>query len=214
MNPAIKICGMRESENIKAAAELKPDFMGFIFYPESPRFAGELANPEIIAALPGEILKTGVFVNATFKTISEYAEKYSLNVVQLHGDEPPELCQRIKDTGIQVIKVCSIRKSMSFPLIRDYFACTDWLLFDTMTVNYGGSGQKFDWEILESFDPGHPFFLSGGISPGDAGTIAAISNISFFGVDLNSRFEIKPGLKDIDKLKKFINELRNKHMLL
>ena len=165
MKPVIKICGMRETENIIAAAELKPDIMGFIFYPGSPRFAGELLNPEIVANLPADIRKTGVFVNADFDEITETVAKYSLDIVQLHGDETPELCRRIKDTGIEVIKAFNIRENMSFSFCNDYIACTDYFLFDTMTINHGGSGQKFDWKLLDRYEAGHPFFLSGGISP-------------------------------------------------
>jgi phosphoribosylanthranilate isomerase len=214
MTPAIKICGLRETGNIKAAAELLPDFMGFIFYPGSGRFAGEMLNPEIVANLPAGIRKTGVFVNADLDEITETISKYSLNAVQLHGDEPPELCRIIRDTGIAVIKAFRIGENTSFSFCNDYIACTDYFLFDTMTINYGGSGQKFDWKLLERYEAGHPFILSGGISTMDIDNIAGITNPSFYGLDLNSRFEIEPGLKDIEELKKFINELRNKYKLL
>lgn len=210
MNLTIKICGMRESENIMAAAELKPDFLGFIFHPGSPRFAGDLLNPEVLSSLPSDIRKAGIFVDAEFNEITETVGKYSLNAVQLHGDEPPELCRRLKDTGVQVIKVFNIRESLSLTKHQDFISCTDYFLFYTMTVNYGGSGKKFNWKLLSGYDPVHPFFLSGGISPLDTDNIAGIVNSSFYGIDLNSRFEIKPGLKDIEKLKKFINELRHK----
>jgi phosphoribosylanthranilate isomerase len=210
MNAVIKICGMRESENIMAAAELQPDFMGFIFYPESPRFAGELLNPQVLSNLPADIRKTGVFVNAEYNKIRETIVKYSLNVVQLHGNESPDLCRRLKETGVLVMKVFNIRDCLSFTMYKDFISCTDYFLFDTMTVSYGGSGQKFDWTMFERHDPGHPFFLSGGIGPQDSDNIIQITNSSFYGIDLNSRFEIKPGFKDIEKLKKFINELRHK----
>ena len=214
MTPAIKICGMRETGNIKAAAELMPDLMGFIFYPGSGRFAGEMLNPEIVAHLPAGIRKTGVFVNADLNEITETVSKYSLNAVQLHGDEPPELCRIIKDTGIVVIKAFRIGENTSFSFCNDYIACTDYFLFDAMTINYGGSGQKFDWKFLDRYEAGHPFILSGGIGPEDIEKIAGIASHAFYGLDLNSRFEIEPGLKDTEKLKKFINELRNKYKLL
>jgi phosphoribosylanthranilate isomerase len=214
MTPAIKICGMRETGNIIAAAELMPDFMGFIFYPGSGRFAGEMLNPEIVAHLPAGIRKTGVFVNAELNEITETVSKYSLNAIQLHGDEPPELCRILRDTGIVVIKAFSIGENMSFSSCRDYISCTDYFLFDTMTINHGGSGQKFDWKLLDRYDAGQPFILSGGISPTDIDNIAGITNPSFYGLDLNSRFELEPGVKDIEKLKKFINELRNKYKIL
>jgi phosphoribosylanthranilate isomerase len=214
MMPVIKICGMRETDNIIAAAELKPDIMGFIFYPGSKRFAGALLNPEIVSNLPSGIRKAGVFVNSEFNEIIEIVAKYSLNVVQLHGAEPPELCRLIKDAGIEVIKAFNISESMSFSMCQDYIGCTDYFLFDTMTINYGGSGQKFDWKLLDRYETGHPFILSGGISPRDTDNIGRISNSSFYGIDLNSMFEIEPGFKDIDKLKTFINDLRLKHILI
>jgi len=214
MTPAIKICGMRESGNITAAAELMPDLMGFIFYPGSRRFAGEMLKPEIVSNLPAGIRKAGVFVDADFNEIRDTVAKYSLNVVQLHGDEPPELCHMIKDTGIQVIKAFNIRESMDFSMCLYYIACTDYFLFDTMTIYHGGSGQKFDWKLLDRYEAGHPFILSGGIGPTDIDNIAGITNPAFYGLDLNSRFEIEPGLKDIKKLKKFTNVLRNKYKIL
>ncbi len=214
MNPVIKICGMREPENILAAAQLKPDMMGFIFYPASPRFAGELLKAEVLAELASEIKKTGVFVNAGINEISDKVEKYSLDAVQLHGVETPELCRQVKEKGVKVIKAFSISENNSFENCSAYRECTDFFLFDTMTKNHGGSGQQFDWALLDSYDAGHPYFLSGGISHLDAGRIAGINYDSFHGIDLNSRFEIKPGLKDIEKLKKFIEELRHIHKQL
>jgi phosphoribosylanthranilate isomerase len=214
MNPVIKICGMRESGNILAAAELRPDMLGFIFYPGSSRFAGEILDPAILAKISPGIRKTGVFVNADLNEIEEIVQQYSLDVVQLHGDETPGFCCRIKDTGTEVIKAFNIRGHMSFKMVREYIDCTDYFLFDTMTVNHGGSGQKFDWELLGKYKSTHPFLLSGGIEPMDADKIAGITNPSFLGVDINSRFEIRPGLKDIEKIRKFINELRHKHIQL
>lgn len=211
MSPAIKICGMREPENILAATELKPDFLGFIFYRESPRYAGAILDPEILSNLSSGIRKTGVFVNSDIREIQDTVAKYSLDTVQLHGNESPELCARIKESGTQVIKAFNIRENIGPKLFEDFIDCTDYFLFDTMSSGFGGSGQKFDWSLLDRNDPAHPYFLSGGIGPGDADNIAAILNNSFHGIDLNSRFEIKPGLKDIEKLRKFINEVRVKH---
>jgi phosphoribosylanthranilate isomerase len=211
MNTVIKICGMRESENIQRAAELMPDILGFIFYPKSPRFAGETLNPEIVSQLPHNIKKAGVFVNADFNEIRQKIDKYSLNIVQLHGDEPPDLCFRLKDTGIQVIKVFRISEDAGFRSCIEFIAGTDYFLFDTMAINWGGSGKKFNWKKLDNYDLRHPFIISGGISPLDVLKIKAISNPSFYGVDLNSRFEIEPGLKDIEKLKKFMAGLRLNH---
>ncbi len=208
MNKTVKICGMRETGNIIAAADLKPEILGFIFYPESPRFAGKLLNPESLKYLPEDIRLAGVFVDADYVHISETIRKFSLDIVQLHGHESPDLCYRLKQDGICVIRAFNIKKDTQFKSLSGFIACTDFFLFDANTEKYGGSGQKFDWQILDSYDLDHPFFLSGGIGPGDAAVISGISAPSFYGIDLNSRFEIEPGLKDIDKLKIFFQGLR------
>jgi phosphoribosylanthranilate isomerase len=209
MSPLIKICGMREPANILAAAQLKPDFIGFIFYKGSSRYAGSDLDPEILSNLPAYIRKTGVFVNSDINEIQDTVAKFSLDAVQLHGNESPELCASIKISGLHVIKAFNISESMDPKIFRDFIHSTDYFLFDAKSAKFGGSGQKFNWRLLDGNDPGHPFFLSGGIGPQDIDNIAAISNHSFQGIDLNSRFEIKPGLKDIEKLKNFINELKD-----
>jgi phosphoribosylanthranilate isomerase len=209
MKMKVKICGMRDSDNIIAAAELMPDIIGFIFYQSSARFAGELLNPVTLPQLPEGISKAGVFVNADYAFISDTIQEYSLDMVQLHGDEPPELCYRLRESGTRIIKAFHVDENTRFRLFSQYIACTDYFLLDTTSKNYGGSGKKFDWTILNSYDLGHPFFLSGGIGPGDVPLIEGIKNPSFEGVDLNSRFETEPGLKNIEKLKEFINELRH-----
>ena len=214
MSPLIKICGMREPENILAAAQLKPDLLGFIFYQESPRYAGTYLDPVILSNLPIDIRKAGVFVNSDFNIIQDTVAKYSLDVVQLHGNESPELCARIKNSGIQVIKAFNISDTTDPKVFDDFIEYTDYFLFDARSPKFGGSGQKFDWKLLDMMDRGHQFFLSGGISPQDIDNIAAISNQSFHGIDLNSRFEIKPGLKDIEKLEIFINEVKGNKQLI
>jgi phosphoribosylanthranilate isomerase len=214
MKMVIKICGMCYPENIMAVSDLKPEILGFIFYPGSTRYAGELLFPEILANLPPDIRKTGVFVDGDFNDITDTVKKYSLNIVQLHGNESPELCRRLQDAGIQLIKAFNIKDRTGFIHCSEFIGCTDYFLFDAATPHYGGSGQKFDWNILDRYDLGHPFILSGGITPTDIDNITGITNNAFYGIDLNSRFEIKPGLKDIEKLKKFITGLRLKQKLL
>jgi len=204
----VKICGMREAENIREVSELKPDLLGFIFYRGSQRYAGE-SDPGILSAVPGNIKKTGVFVNADFQEIIFTVSKYSLDTVQLHGNETPDECKRLNERGIRIIKTFSIKESKDFRLCNDYFSSTDYFLFDTFDPKYGGSGQKFDWRLLDNYNLDKPFFLSGGISPDDISNILEIKNNAFAGVDLNSRFESKPGLKDIATLKKFITDLRS-----
>ncbi|MCX6321851.1 MAG: phosphoribosylanthranilate isomerase [Bacteroidia bacterium] len=208
MSLKIKICGMREPENILEVAELKPELMGFIFYPSSPRYAAKISGYEIPAKFPQHIRKAGVFVNADFEVITGTVRKYSLDIVQLHGNETPDACRRLKETGIPVIKAFNIKESTGFKLCSEFIPYTDYFLFDALTSNYGGSGYKFDWKILDKYDLGHPFFLSGGITPRDVNNILEITNPAFYGIDLNSRFEVNPGLKDIETLKKFISDIR------
>jgi phosphoribosylanthranilate isomerase len=209
MNIKIKICGMREKENIRQVAELNPDMLGFIFYPESPRYAGD-TDPAVLNGLPQEIIKTGVFVNSSFDHITRTVLKYSLGMVQLHGNETPELCIRIKETGIHVIKAFGIGNDFNFTECRQYISCTDYFLFDTSASGYGGSGKKFGWELIDKYNFRHPFILSGGISPGDTDKVASIRNSELKGIDINSRFEIKPGLKDVTLIRDFISDLRKK----
>jgi phosphoribosylanthranilate isomerase len=208
MSLKIKICGLLEQENIVEVARLKPDLMGFIFYPGSVRNAAGKLTPEITISLPHDIRKTGVFVNADFEVINRCVKKYSLHIVQLHGDESVETCCRIRETGITVIKAFNLFENTCFKKYSEYIPFTDYFLFDTLTRKHGGSGHKFNWKILGNYDLGHPFFLSGGIGPPDVGKILEISNPELYGIDLNSRFEIKPGLKDTALLKKFIAEIR------
>jgi phosphoribosylanthranilate isomerase len=210
MNLMIKICGMRDSQNIIEVAELSPDIIGFIFYPHSPRYAAGILDPDIIGKIPVQIRKTGVFVNTDYENIIATVKKYSLDMVQLHGNERPDLCRRLRETGIRVIKAFNIKDSKGFKSCSEFIMDTDYFLFDAATSGYGGSGSKFDWKVLDKYDLGLPFFLSGGISPDDVSNILNISNSSFYGIDLNSRFEIKPGLKEIESLKKFISGIRLK----
>jgi phosphoribosylanthranilate isomerase len=199
---------MRDSQNIAEASELSPDVMGFIFYPQSPRYAGLVLEPDTTTMIPASIKKAGVFVNADFEVISEMIEKYTLDIVQLHGDESPELCFRLKEIGVGVIKAFSIRDVKTFMQCAEYIDITDYFLFDTLTSGHGGSGLRFDWNILQRYNSDHPFFLSGGIGPNDIDDIMKISYSGFYGIDINSRFESAPGLKDISTLKKFITGIR------
>lgn len=210
MKLKIKICGMRDPENIAEVAKLQPDLMGFIFYPGSSRYAGETLKPSSLARLPETIKRTGVFVNTDPDRIKKTVIQYSLDIVQLHGDENPEACHQLTDTGVDVIKAFRITEDTDFEICEEYIDNTKYFLFDTYTNGYGGSGKKFDWAVLEKYTFSHPFFLSGGIAPGDEEEIGQISNPSFYGLDLNSRFEKKAGIKDIDRLSIFLSNIRGK----
>ena len=207
----IKICGMRDAENIRKAGELAIDFMGFIFYPPSPRFAGNgLLSAEALKNLPSAIRKTGVFVSENINTLFIYVEKYALDVVQLHGNETPEYCCSIKEKypSVNIIKSFSVSEPADFNHTKKYEPICDYFLFDTKTSLHGGSGQQFDWKIIENYRGKTPFFLSGGISANDAGKIKELQHPSFYGIDLNSRFEITAGIKNSNLLQTFIKTLK------
>ena len=208
MNTAlkIKICGMKYSENIKAVAALRPDFMGFIFYPKSPRFAAAL-DIETLNSIPKSIKKIGVFVNENLENILTIAYKYKLDGMQLHGTELVEMCEKLKKVGYIIIKAFPIEQAYNFKVTKAYEGACDYFLFDTKTDAFGGSGVKFNWKMLDEYKGETPFLLSGGITADDAEDILKIEHSKFAGVDLNSKFEEKPGIKNVKLLKQFILQL-------
>lgn len=191
---------MRNEANVNALAALCPDFMGFIFYPPSKRFVGLAFDKNLISKLPDQIIKTGVFVNAQVHEVIEFSKLYGFKAVQLHGDETPEFCQKIKGEGFIVLKAFGLDDDFDFDSLKAYEAYVDYFLFDTKVDTYGGSGQTFDWTILDSYLLDQPFFLSGGVSLDNLESIKEINHQKFYGLDLNSKFEIEPGLKNIEKL--------------
>lgn len=205
-NMKIKICGLKYPENIRAAAALKPDFMGFIFYPKSPRYAEPL-DVSTLNALPVSIKKIGVFVNETEENILTAVYKYKLDGVQLHGTELVAMCKELRETGLIIIKAFPIAEAYNFKVTKAYEGSCDYFLFDTKTDAYGGSGAKFNWAMLDEYKGETPFLLSGGIAPDDAEAILKIKHPKLAGVDLNSKFEVRPGEKNIGLLRGFMNEL-------
>ncbi len=203
----IKICGMKFPENIKAVAAFKPDFLGFIFYPKSPRYA-DVLDVEVLNALPKTIKKIGVFVNENLENILTFCVKYQLDGVQLHGTELVEMCRELKNAGYIVIKAFPIADAYNFAPTKNYEGACDYYLFDTKTDAFGGSGLKFNWEILDEYSGETPFLLSGGIAFDDAEAILKIEHPRFAGIDLNSKFEVKPGLKNVSLLNGFLTEIR------
>lgn len=204
----IKICGMRDPGNIAQIARLKPDYMGFIFYPPSPRYVGADNRKLEDLDLHG-IKKVGVFVNETPEAIMQAVKRYRLQAVQLHGSESPEICTTLKNQNVEVFKAFPVSQASDFEVTQSYENCCDYFLFDTKTPTHGGSGAKFDWSLLQSYTRRLPFFLSGGIAPDDAAIIATLSHPQLAGVDLNSRFESAPGLKQAGQLAIFIQQLNN-----
>lgn len=203
----IKICGMKFPDNIEAIAPLKPDFMGFIFYPKSPRYAEPL-DVKALQSLPKIIKKIGVFVNEDLENILTIATKYDLDGVQLHGSELVDMCRTLRKAGFIVIKAFPIAEAYNFKVTKAYEGACDYFLFDTKTDAYGGSGLKFNWGMLDEYVGETPFLLSGGIAADDAEAILKIEHPLFAGIDLNSKFEIKPGEKNVSLLQRFIDQLK------
>lgn len=206
MKLKLKICGMKQASNILAVAALQPDYMGFIFYPQSPRFISEI-SAELIKYVPPSIRTTGVFVDEDLETVKAYLIKYNLKAVQLHGQESVEYCAALKETGVEVIKSFGIGPDFDFEQLISYQTVVDTFLFDTQTPAHGGSGKVFDWTLLEKYTLNKPYFLSGGIDLQHAVTINGIDDPRLYAIDINSRFELEPGLKDVVKLKEFIQAL-------
>lgn len=201
----IKVCGLKEFDNIKAVEALGPDYMGFICYEKSPRFIKELGVDDLID-LSADIIKTGVFVDEDADTISKLIYKYKFDAIQLHGAESPEFCSLFRHE-VQVIKAFGINEEFDFNQLNTYVNNVDFFLFDTKTAEHGGSGRIFDWEILNKYKLDIPFFLSGGLSPENLKNFMRIQHPVLYGVDLNSRFETAPGIKDIAKLTEAFNTI-------
>ncbi|NJK87775.1 MAG: phosphoribosylanthranilate isomerase [Bacteroidales bacterium] len=205
---------MREKENILDLIRLSPENIGFIFYPKSPRFVGEDFDVEITASVPPEITRTGVFVNSPTNYIMEKISRYGLHAVQLHGSEKPGQCEELSSAGVVVIKAFSVDDRTDFNMTDEYYGSCDYFLFDTKTNSPGGSGKKFDWNVLKGYTGETPFFLSGGIQPGDEQQIARIIGLPLYAIDINSRFEMAPGMKNIELISTFIDNIRkNKYGL-
>lgn len=207
-NLKIKVCGMRDEENIRSLIELNPDYIGFILYPGSKRYPGDDYTLNI--DIPDKIQRVGVFANALIPEIFSWINRLNLQLVQLHGNESPEYCFELKKMDIRIIKSFGIDNDFDFSVLEPYLSCCDFFLFDTKTDLHGGSGIQFNWNILKSYNANIPVFLSGGIGPDDTEIILNYKNIvNIYGIDINSRFEIQPGLKNIVALKSFFQNLRS-----
>jgi phosphoribosylanthranilate isomerase len=200
---------MTQPDNIAALATLPVDMMGFIFHPASPRCL-RLA-PEEMPPLPRSIRKVGVFVDADIDTVRRTIEQYRLDGVQLHGSETKEYCRIIKGLypGVTLIKAFPVSRPHDFPQMKGYTYMCDYFLFDAKTALPGGSGQKFDWELLKTYLHLKPFFLSGGIAPDDVYRVKFLGHRRCYGADVNSCFETAPGVKNIDLLRTFITTLKS-----
>ena len=216
---------MRDAQNIREVSQLGVDMIGMIFYPKSPRYvemqsshAGiipDYVKEDINIKSAKSPARVGVFVDDMVQNIVTRVVNYHLDYVQLHGNEPREMCENLRLTldpdirpGIKIIKAISVSDASDIQKYKEYVGAVDLFLFDTKCKTVGGSGQQFDWQVLEQYDGEVPFLLSGGIGPEDASRLHAFHHPKCIGIDLNSRFEIKPGVKDVEKLKGFLNEIQ------
>ena len=192
---------MRDSENIRELEKLQPDYMGFIFYGKSKRDATGVLDQKLAIDVLASIIKTGVFVNEDLEVIKDKIVRYSLDAIQLHGDESPETCYALKELGVEVIKVFGVGEDFDFGRLNPYKKAVDYFLFDTKGKERGGNGVAFDWGILKQYDGEVPYFLSGGLDEDNIEAIKALEGTNLYAIDINSKFELKPGLKNIEKLK-------------
>ncbi|MCP9752477.1 phosphoribosylanthranilate isomerase [Ferruginibacter sp. HRS2-29] len=207
----IKVCGITTLKQLQQLDGLDVDFAGLIFYKQSPRYAGNKLTKEEISGADLDIKKVGVFVNEEYDAIMQTVEDYELDIVQLHGDESPHLCEKIS-AEIEVIKAFRVDdksdKSIDY-MIAEYDEFCDYYLFDAAHKElFGGSGEKFDWKKIAESKIEKPFFLSGGISPKDAALVKKFRHPDFYGVDINSQFEKEPGVKDMALVLQFIHGLK------
>lgn len=209
----IKVCGMTNTEQVMQLDDLGVEFAGFIFYPKSPRYVfRHMPRPEIKKIKGQHINKVGVFVNAPVDELLQTVDDCGLHLVQLHGDETPKYCEKVADY-VGVIKAFRLREDdQVLWKVKDYQDIADMFLFDTDGTGYGGTGKKFNWSMLQGLNINKPFFLSGGIGPDDEEAIASFSKDTvakdLFSLDVNSKFETIPGLKDMQAVAKFVNAVK------
>ncbi|MET1054427.1 MAG: phosphoribosylanthranilate isomerase [Pedobacter sp.] len=208
MKAKLKICGMRDPDNISAVIELQPDYMGFILYPGSKRFVEGL-DAAIVSAIPSAIKTTGVFVDEDIAAVKEAVKLYGFKAVQLHGNESPAYCDELKeyfsrqDHVTEVIKAFGIDEDFDFNILSAYQNVVDYFLFDTQTPAHGGSGKAFNWRLLDKYKLQKFYFLSGGISLENVPELQQINDGRFYAIDVNSRFEEAPAVKNVGKLTEF-----------
>ncbi len=208
----VKVCGMTDVDQVNQLNQLGVEFCGFIFYPKSPRYVFKHMPAINIKRIRGNINKVGVFVNAYTDDILKTVDDCGLYLVQLHGDESPRECERISNY-VSVIKAFRLSEDDNILWkIKDYIDVCDMFLFDTEGAGYGGTGKKFNWNVLKGLDIRKPFFLSGGIQNDDVFALKEFTNDSvakdLFSIDINSKFEISPGIKDMDKVSQFVTQIK------
>lgn len=208
----IKVCGITQFKQLQQLDALNIDYAGLIFYKESPRYMGDKITGKQIKDADFDIKKVGVFVNPTYSELLDAIDEYGLDIVQLHGNETPEMCEELS-AEVEVIKAFRIAGDQSIKIdemVMPYDAACDFYLFDTagLKESFGGTGQQFDWSVLKKAKIEKPFFLSGGIGPDDAQKVRAFKHPDFFAIDVNSKFEMAPGLKDMAAILKFLQAFK------
>ena len=199
----VKVCGMRNAQNIRDVESIGVDWMGFIFYPKSKRYVSVVP-----AYLPQNTKRIGVFVNDTVENIKSISKEFQLDIVQLHGDESPDMCGQLSKNKFIIMKAFSVGDTFPVDKVASYQQVCQYFLFDTHTSEYGGSGIKFDWRIISDYKGDTPFMLSGGISVDDVKSIVKINHPALLGVDINSCFEHEPALKNISLIEQFIKQIK------
>jgi phosphoribosylanthranilate isomerase len=209
--PRIKVCGMTSIDQMHQLGDMGVQFAGMIFYHKSPRFVMRHLKGNDVKKAKLKVFKVGVFVNAPYDEVRNHIDNFGLDMVQLHGDETPHYCSKLSDY-ISVIKAFRITEDCNVEWkTRNFYGDTDMYMFDTDGAGYGGTGKKFNWEKLKGVEIHKPFFLSGGIEPGDVNSIKEFIEEpvakNLFSLDLNSKFEISPGVKDMDKVRSFVKQM-------
>lgn len=204
----LKVCGLTLPDNLRAVAALRPDFVGFIFHPKSRRCVGDALTRDTLSELPADIKKVGVFVDEDPTAIQARVTTLGLDAVQLHGHETPATCAALRAAGIAVIKAFAAGERFDFATLKPYVGSVDYFLFDTAGPQPGGNGTTFDWLLLEQYNLPVPYFLAGGLDLPHAAALRNLRLPGLFALDLNSRFETAPGVKDAERLEQFFNEIR------
>ncbi len=200
--PIIKVCGMRDANNIQAIDHLHPDWMGFIFYPQSSRYVSEVPN-----ILPQHAKRVGVFVHPQFRDVIEHVKQYNLDAVQLHGTASPQMCETFRERGLIVLRAQPVTETFVAET-AEYVGKIDYFVFDNPTLKFGGSGQRYNWSLLNRYTGPTPFLLSGGLSPQLINELKQFHHPFLAGYDINSGFEISPALKDEAAVMQFIKEIK------
>lgn len=204
----VKVCGITRAEQLALLIEGGADYAGFIFYERSPRFMGNKLDARTVREAGKGIRKVGVFVNAPLPLVIQTIKDYGLDAAQLHGDETPDYCASVRSAAF-VIKAFGIGDGVGlFEKVARYEYVCDSFLFDTASKEHGGTGRQFNWDILEKYPFKTPFFLSGGIGPADAENLLNLKLPALYAVDVNSKFETAPGIKDMSQVHTFINNIK------